>query len=523
MDTGRKKAKILDVLSKIPVCLLVPFILIILAVSLIWRAEFCGYRYGDKPAWILENTAYLILTVMLLLVAFVFVYWLGKRLDRLSRKQVVWILIYLSAVVQVLVILFLPAKQFADQDIVNYISLQVIDGNFIHFQKMGYLYRYPNNMGITLLLSLIYGIFPNTILVPKLINIIFSSITTYLIFRIYEETCSTKKDKGYGIVIFSGFFLPMLLLNNLIYNDLIATTLFAGLVHYAIRYIKTKKRWYLVMIAVLTIAGNFLRQVGVILLIAVTLYFILNRIKVIKALAFFGIVLILCRLPLTLVNGYLLYTGKITEPIGQNSIPVHMWINIGMNANKIGYWDDSKSYNVYIKQGEWNKAKSAAIYTEMIKKNIKNRGAIGILKTYVKKNVWLWTEGTYQAEYYGIGSWGYLYSTFATELINANGPIRDYTRWILHTTNLLMLGLAVIGLIRSLIKKYEYPLILPAIVLLGFIGFYTIWEIKPRYIYLIYPYLILMSYHGLAILSDKLARLFKRSHKSPKPEQQKMN
>lgn len=270
------------------------------------------------------------------------------------------------------------------------------------------------------------------------------------------------------------------------------------------------------MIAILTVTGNFLRQVGVIFLIAVTLYFILNRIKLIKAFAFFGLVLILCRLPLTLVNGYLLNTGKIIEPIGQNSIPIHMWINIGMNANKIGYWDDSKSYNVYIKQGEWNKAKSAALYTEMIKKNIKDRGAIGILKTYVKKNIWLWTEGTYQAEYYGIGSWGYLYPTFATRLIGNNISIRDYTRWILHATNILMLGLAAIGLIRSLIKKYDYPFILPAIVLLGFIGFYTIWEIKPRYIYLIYPYLILMSYHGLAILSSKLAQFLKRSQQ---PEQ----
>ncbi len=520
MDTGRKKSNILKVLGKIPVCLLIPFMILILAISLIWRAEFCGYRYGDKPAWVRENIPFLILTIVLLLVAAILVYWLSKRLDRLSRKQVVWILLYLSAMVQVLVILYLPAKQFADQDIVNFISLQVIEGNFVHFQRLGYLYRYPNNIGITLLLSAIYNIFPDTILVPKLLNIIFSSITTYLIFRIYEETCPAKKDKGYGILLFSGFFLPMLLLNNLIYNDLIATTLFTGLVHHAIRYIKTKKSWHLVMIGILTITGNFLRQVGVIFLIAVTLYFILNKIKVIKALAFFGIVLILCRLPLTLVNGYLMNTGKITEPIGQNSIPIHMWINIGMNANKIGYWDDSKSYNVYIKQGEWNKAKSVALYTEMIKKNIEKRGAIGILKTYVKKNIWLWTEGTYQAEYYGIGSWGYLYPTFVTELISTNRPIRDYTRWLLHTTNLLMLGLSVIGLSRSIIKKYEYPLILPAIVLLGFIGFYTLWEIKPRYIYLIYPYLILMSYHGLAILSDKLAQLFKRSHE---PEQQKID
>ncbi len=524
METGQKQNNILNVLSKIPALLLIPFVLCILAVSLIKRAEFCGYKYGDKPVWIREDTVSLILMVIFLLIVFIIVYWLCKKLDQFNRKKVVWLLLFLSAVVQTAVILFLPAKQFADQDSVNRIALQVINGNFIHFQEKGYLYRYPNNVGITVLLSLIYSLFPDTILVPKLINILFSSITSYLVFRIYEETCSTKKDKGYGILIFSGFFLPMLLLNNLIYNDLIATTLFAGLVFHAIRFVKTKRWPHLVMISILAIAGNFLRNVGVIFLIAITLYFILNKIKITKAFMFFGIVLILSQLPLALVNGYLLNTGKITEPLGENSIPIHMWINIGMNEKKIGYWDDAKSFNVYIHEGQWNKAKSTAIYTEMIKKNIKDRGAIGILETYIKKNIWLWTEGTYQAEYYGIGSWGYLYPTFATEFIGNNMLIRDFVRWVLHTTNLLMLGLTTVGLFRSLKTraslKYEYPLILPAIVLLGFIGFYTLWEIKPRYIYLIYPYLILMFYHGLAILADKLTRLLKHSSK---PEEININ
>jgi hypothetical protein len=52
-------------------------------------------------------------------------------------------------------------------------------------------------------------------------------------------------------------------------------------------------------------------------------------------------------------------------------------------------------------------------------------------------------------------------------------------------------------------------------VLLGFIGFYTIWEMKPRYIYLIYPYLILTAYYGLTQVSDWLKSLGKRILKLP--------
>ena len=513
MKTEENSNKIINILNKIPVYLLIPFLSCILMVSLFRRAEYCGYKYSDNPVWIHEDPVSLILTIIILLCSFILIYWLSEKLDRFNRKQVVWTILYLSLVIHVLLILYLPAKQYADQEVVNQISLKMINGNYVDFQKKGYLYRYPNNIGITLFLSLIYRIFPDTLLVPKLLNVVFSSITSFLIFRIYEETFHPKKNKNYGILLFSSFFIPTLLLNNLIYNDIIATTLFTASIYNTVAFVKTKKWFHLIMVGTMIIAGNFFRQVGIIFLIAVTLYFLLKKIRMAKAFAFFVIIIALCRLPLTLVNSYFINTGKINEPIGLNSVPIYMWINIGMNEKKIGYWDGSYSYNIYTHEGEWNKAKSTEIYKAMIKQNLSDKGYLRVARVYLKKNIWLWTEGTYQAEYYGIGSWGYLYPTFATKLVDHNVPLRDFVRWILHTTNLLMLGLIVIGLIRSIIKKYNYSLILPAIVLLGFIGFYTIWEIKPRYIYLIYPYLILMSYQGLGIVTDKLKRLAKRLRK----------
>ena len=99
METGHKQNNILNVLSKIPALFLVPFVLCILAVSLIKRAEFCGYKYGDKPVWIREDTVSLILMVIFLLVVFIFVYWLCNKLDQFNRKKVVWLLLFLSAAV----------------------------------------------------------------------------------------------------------------------------------------------------------------------------------------------------------------------------------------------------------------------------------------------------------------------------------------------------------------------------------------------------------------------------------------
>jgi hypothetical protein len=511
LNNEGKPGKVLDAFHQIPVIVLIPFILCILVISLFKRAEFCIYKYGDKPGWMKEDPVSLILTVMILLLLFILVYKLGKFLDKLSRRQALFTVLYISAIIQVLVILYLPAIQFADQNAVNQIAMRVLEGNFADFRHKGYLNRYPNNIGITIFLTMIYKVFPNSLLVPKLLNVVLSSITSYLMFRIYEEADFTKYNKGYGILIFAGFFPPMLLLNNLVYNDIIATTFFVWSVFNAIRYVKTRKWQQLVYAGALIIAGDFFRQVGILILLSITLYFIIKKVHIVKTLIFIGAIFVLCKFPLFVLNNYLLDTGKIGEPIGKNAIPVHMWLHMGMNERSMGYWDNFYSYNVYIKEGNWNKEKSTELYTDMIKKNVEENGIAGLAELYLKKNIWLWTEGTYQAEYYGIGSWGYLYPTFFTSLLDNNQSVRDIVRWILHASNILMLGLVCIGLIHSVVKKYKYPFILSAIVLLGFIGFYTLWEIKPRYIYVTYPYLILMSYYGLNIVMNKLSKLIKRT------------
>ncbi|MCX7771840.1 MAG: glycosyltransferase family 39 protein, partial [Clostridia bacterium] len=510
MKAENGKGTFFRILNRIPVFLLALFILCILAFALWRRAEFCGYRTGDNPVWARQDIPFLAITLFLLLIAFLLIYRLCLKLNRFNRKEVVWNILFLSMVVQTLFILYMPAKQFADQNVVNQIALDMIKGNFNAFKKKGYLYQYPNNVGITVFLTFLYRIFPKTMLVPKLINVLFSTATTYFTFKTYEEVCQPKKHVDYGILIFAGFFVPMILLNNLIYNDIMATTLFAAFVFFAVRFVKTNKGWYLVPGGFFIIAGNFLRQVGIIFLLAGVIYFILKKKSFLKTIAFFLVVLILCKLPLTAVNYCLIKTGKINEPIGLNAIPIHMWLHIGMNEKKFGYWDNAHSWSIYVRDGQWSKERSKMIYTALIKKNIEEKGIAKIAKIYIKKNLWLWTEGTYQAEYYGIGQWGYLYDTALTKYASNNLLLRDYLRWYMHVDNLLMLGLSVIGLLYGLRKKADYPLVLPVIVLLGFISFYTLWEIKPRYIYLIYPYLMMMSYYGLGVFSDILTHLMRQ-------------
>jgi hypothetical protein len=505
---SNKDSKLLGIFGRIPVFFLLSFIWFILIASLVCRAEYCSYRYFDNPAWVSQDAVFLIISSILILAALIIIYITGKQLKRFGRKQVLCTLMYFSVLLQLLFILYFPAKPFADQEIVNRIAHEVINGNFQAFDKMGYLYQYPNNIGITLLLSAIYKIFPQSLMVPKLLNIAFSIAASYIVFRIYEEVFPSKRN-DFGILIIACFFPPMIMLNNLVYNDIYATTLFLGAVFYAIRYTKTNNWRYLVPAGILLTAGNFLRQLGAIFLLSIIVYFIIKRVLTLKSFLFFIMVIMACKAPMLLVNDYLIENEKITEPVGLNSIPVHMWIHMGMNEEKFGYWDDSASYNIYFYHCECSKSKSEQAYRLLIKEKLRNKGLLNLAKVYLKKNVWLWTEGTYQAEYYGVGSWGHLYSTVATINLDSSVLFRDSIRWALHVLNTIMLSLIFAGLLYCIGKKVSYRLLLPAIVVIGFIGFYTVWEIKPRYIYPIYPYLILMAYQGLDTLFNSLSSLLR--------------
>ena len=92
------------------------------------------------------------------------------------------------------------------------------------------------------------------------------------------------------------------------------------------------------------------------------IFLFLKRAKPIKILVFFGMVVILIRLPLVWVNNWLFREEKIMEPLGMNSVPIHMWIHMGMNEGRFGYWDNSFSYNIYLREGQQNKEKMRRIY-----------------------------------------------------------------------------------------------------------------------------------------------------------------
>ena len=139
MDNEINNRRNNGIIEFIPVFFLLSFIWFILVCSLFCRAEYCSYKYYDNPAWVVQDTVLLILCSLLLFIAVVLIYMISKMLDKYSKYEVLFTIIYLSVMTQLMFIVYFPAKQFADQDIVNRIAHDIINGNFESFEDKGYL------------------------------------------------------------------------------------------------------------------------------------------------------------------------------------------------------------------------------------------------------------------------------------------------------------------------------------------------------------------------------------------------
>lgn len=99
-------------------------------------------------------------------------------------------------------------------------------------------------------------------------------------------------------------------------------------------------------------------------------------------------------------------TNVVDEPINENSAPVYMWLNMGINLETFGFWDNWQSYTIYQQDANYNKAESTQLFKEEISHKLSEASLRDVVKMYYKKIVWTWTEGTYQMERYGLGNDG---------------------------------------------------------------------------------------------------------------------
>lgn len=499
--------------------------------SLFLRAKYNFGVYGDTPILEPQKIGILILLSVLLLLSSLGLYRLCLKLNKYRKRTVIPVVLLISFAIQLAVIFLFPRMPTDDSQTVLSLALDTLyDKDYSSFQSGGYLYMFPFNFSIVLYLKTLLAIFPDNYITLKTFNILFTLSTTLMIYLIYKELNGKSRDNDYGVLVFAATYIPSLFMNNLIYNDVVGTAFLTAAVYGCIKFVKQSSVRWIVAASLLLAVGNYFRSIGALILIAAFIYILLSlkRIGWKKGVLGLCIMGLAFNLPAWTQNAALQASGAVEDSVTKNSAPVYMWLNMGLNLDTFGFWDNRASYSIYQNDANYNKAEASVLFKESIQNKLSAASFGDLVNMYYKKVVWTWTEGTFQLDRYGIGNQGseggrrmggiagsYSYTTFATERFTGDSSYRSGLLWIVYTISFLMYAFILVRLIGGL-KNKRFDEVFLILIILGFIGFYFLWEIKARYIYPVYPLLIILSYMGFKDFHDRLVTFLPRFRPAPK-------
>lgn len=428
------------------------------------------YLYIDKPDFKMNNIwnyLAILINIVLLIIIIIGYKFLRNKFPKHKYLNKIIFLIYF--IFEIIYILLIPIKPFSDMQNVTDIALS----NFK--EGMEYLQIYPNNLPITIIFNLIFRITTYNVLVLKIVNIICNIVTIYFAYKTYKNIY--KKDNEL-VLILGVISISVFLYVNCTYNDLIFTTLTTIII-----YLVTKDKYNkkdIVIISILSFLQFIVRPVGIILIIAILMYIILKKKKIKTMMIILSIVAIITIIYSQIENIFL--------PESDKEYPIWSFIQMGLNEEEFGFQNSSHST-------EWK--------FEDVKNRIKELGPVRLIKLLCKKQYWLWTEGTYQVERYAFGveqEDQYFYETPMTELVydTENSKTRNALEYLMKGQYFLLIVLSLIEIILKDKKKDEkIKKDLLFYIIIGFFCFYTIWEMKSRYIYCLYPIFLILATNGI--------------------------
>lgn len=365
------------------------FIGLFIASSFFIRAKYNYFVYGDTPILERQQLGLFILVIAVVLALSVILYKMCLKLNKYSWKIVIPATLLFSFAIQMVIIFLFPRLPTDDSQTVLSLALDMLYRNdYSSFDTNGYLHMFPFNFSIVLYLKTLLLIFPDNYLVIKIFNILFTLLTSLMIYMLYKELNYKSKDRDYGILVFAATYIPSLFMSNFIYNDVIATAFLTSALYFAIRFIKRRSIKDILFAALLLAIGNYFRSIGVIFLITVVagLLFNIRSIGMKKVFSALVITAILFNVPGWTQNAVLQATNVADEPMNENSAPVYMWLNMGINLETFGFWDNRESYAIYQQDANYNKAESTELFKEEISNKLSEAGLSDLVKMYYKKS-----------------------------------------------------------------------------------------------------------------------------------------
>ena len=163
-----------------------------------------------------KNIIYSIIgSLILFLICLLIGYFIYKLLGKgYSDKVILLIILLLAFSLRLLYILLIDVKPFSDFEIIYNCGQKFAAGDYSVFKGTSYLARFSHLTIITIYFGEIIKLFPNALMIIKLINVILSTINIYIFYLIiYYEN---KKSIKISILLIVSFLIPLITANSIL-------------------------------------------------------------------------------------------------------------------------------------------------------------------------------------------------------------------------------------------------------------------------------------------------------------------
>lgn len=482
---------------------------------------FIGTIFDNKSIFVVENPIYVIISLILITIFFLIVYkvFLKRVDDNLNIKKeirIVSIIFIVFLIFQVVYAFFLTCHPGWDwHDVMDSARLYVSNSkdsiNWEYFQM------FPNNNGILYVEIIMFRVL-NTlgllsrgkcIVATVLANIVLIDTSVLFLYLTVRELFDKKKAiLSLIMCIFSFAFYCYI---PVFYTDTI-TMLFPILIIFLyVKYNKTNKNKYLVLLTIFSLIGYKIKPTVLIVLIAIVMDLILNK-KFKETIK--GILYVIASFVVTFSLLYFIEVKFSIFPYdvknNDKEIPLTHWIMMGMverdsyteNRKYIG-WYDPDSLDLTLSYDTTKERKEANI--KQIKKQLKEFGFIDYTTFLYRKALFTWSDGSFFAPIL-VNADSIIYKhndTLIRNLVMQNGKYKYITYRQSVGMLLFMYMFMLIG-VYKLIKKKDNKFNYIYLSIFGVLLFFLIWEASSRYILNYIPVLILCTIIGFnSIIKDK--------------------
>lgn len=413
----------------------------------------------------------------------------------IKTRYKIGILLLLALMLRVFWIMTVKTMPVSDFATMYETASSVLKGNFEEMNGYNYLGRFPHLVPMTLYISGIMKLFgANTLAVLKILNVLFSIVTLYLLYILIGYFIKSEKSKLF-VVLMGAIFPAFITYTSVLCTENVAIPLYIGTL---IMFFKSKDLSDLKQIVYFSLTGvilafsNLFRGVAIVFLIAFLIYLVLctKKRKILNSLSVVGGYLITT----VVISAILISIGVVERPLWDGTEPSYATLLLkGSNFENNGMWnyEDANFVEKHLKDENL-----ADLCIEKVEERILSKSPSELIGFYAKKFVSQWSTGDASGTY-----WAY---------VGTNINIKSVVPVEFQLIYAFIMLLAFIGIFRSGNNS------LICVILFGFIMLFDIIETQPRYSYIIVFAFVLLAGQGLELISDFIKRERKNGSKSKK-------